>query len=252
MIAIEQVSKRYAEHVVLGPVSSEVPAGGITALVGPNGAGKSTLLSVIGRLLDPSAGSVRVMGHDVQATKSADLARIVSILRQENRLEARLTVRELVAFGRFPWSGGRLTFGDQQHIDRAIRFLHLEDLADRQLDALSGGQRQRAFVAMVLAQDTEVVLLDEPLASLDPKHAVAMMRELRAAADDLGRTIVIVLHDLNMAAAFADRILALKDGQICVEGTVDEVMQDAVLERVFDTPVRVHRIDDRPFAVFTP
>jgi iron complex transport system ATP-binding protein len=252
MITIDQVSKRYAEHVVLGPVSSEVPAGGITALVGPNGAGKSTLLSIVGRLLDPSAGSVRVAGKDVQATKSSDLARIVSILRQDNRIEARLTVRELVAFGRFPWSAGRLTFGDQQHIDRAIRFLHLEELADRQLDALSGGQRQRAFVAMVLAQDTEVVLLDEPLASLDPKHAVAMMRELRAAADELGRTVVIVLHDLNMAAAFADRIVALKGGTICVEGTVDEVMQGDVLERVFDTPVKVHRIDGRPFAVFTP
>jgi iron complex transport system ATP-binding protein len=252
VIAIEQVSKRYGEHVVLGPVSVSVPAGGITALVGPNGAGKSTLLSVVGRLLDPSAGHVRVAGRDVQATKSADLARVVSVLRQENRIEARLTVRELVAFGRFPWSAGRLTFGDQQHIDRAIRFLHLEDLADRQLDALSGGQRQRAFVAMVLAQDTEVVLLDEPLASLDPKHAVAMMRELRQAADELGRTVVIVLHDLNMAAAFADRIIALKDGTVCVEGTVDEVMQDAVLERVFDTPVRVHRIEGVPFAVFTP
>src|SRR5690606_11152832 len=157
----------------------------------------STLLSVIGRLLDPSAGHVRVADRDVQATKSADLARVVSILRQENRIEARLSVHELVAFGRFPWSAGRLTFGAQQHIDRAIRFLHLEDLADRQLDSLSGGQRQRAFVAMVLAQDTEVVLLDEPLASLDPKHAVAMMRELRLAADELGRTVVIVLHDLN-------------------------------------------------------
>lgn len=250
MIDFTDVSKTYGDSTVLGPVSGSIQAGGITALIGPNGAGKSTLLSIIGRLLTPDTGSVSVGGLDVAAAKSRDLAKVLSVLRQDNHVTARLRVRELVGFGRFPHTQGRLTADDQRHIDSALDFLNLTDLSDRFLDELSGGQRQRAFVAMVLAQDTEYVLLDEPLNNLDLKHAVLMMKQLRRAADELGKTIVVVIHDINMAAAYADRMIALRDGLICHTGTAEEIMSDEILTDVFDTPITVHELEGRPTAVY--
>ena len=187
MIDIQNVSKRYGDSVVVDGVTLALPAGGVTAIIGPNGAGKSTLLSMISRLLPLSEGRVLVEGLDVARADSRELARRLAILRQDNHLPLRLTVRDLVAFGRYPHSGGRLTLADKEHVDRAIDYLELEPLADRYLDEMSGGQRQRAFVAMVLCQDTRYVLLDEPLNSLDMKHAVAMMGTLRRAADELAR-----------------------------------------------------------------
>lgn len=250
MIDFENVTKRYQDTPVLGPVTGTIAEGGITALVGPNGAGKSTLLTVIGRLLDPTTGTVTVGGMDIRVTRSKDLAKHLSILRQDNHITARLTVRELVGFGRFPHSKGRLGPDDVRHVDDALEFLDLTPLAERFLDQLSGGQRQRAFVAMVLAQDTEYVLLDEPLNNLDMKHSVSMMRQLRRAADELGKTIVLIVHDLNFAAAYSDRIIALRDGLVVTSGTADEIMRDEVLSDVFDTPVRVHVIDGQRTAVY--
>ena len=250
MIQLTDVTKSYDETRVLGPVTGEIPRGGITALVGPNGAGKSTLLTIIGRLLEPTGGSVSVAGMDVQETKSAELATKLSILRQENHITARLRVRELVAFGRYPHSKGRLTENCRAAVADAMDFLNLGEFADRFLDQLSGGQRQRAYVAMVLAQDTDYILLDEPLNNLDMKHSVLMMQQLRRAADELGKTIVVVLHDLNFAAAYADRIIALRDGEVRHSGTIEEIMRDDVLTDVFDTPVRVYDIDGQPTAVY--
>ncbi|WP_424464183.1 ABC transporter ATP-binding protein [Pseudoclavibacter helvolus] len=250
MISLSNVTKTYGTSTVLGPITLDIPAGGITALVGPNGAGKSTLLTIVGRLTDASSGTVTVGGHDVRTAKSRELAKVVSILRQENHFVARLTVRELVAFGRFPHSQGRLTPDDKLHIDRAIEFLDLTALEHRFLDQLSGGQRQRAYVAMVLAQDTDYILLDEPLNNLDMKHAVAMMGQLRRAADELGKTFVIVIHDINFAAAYADTIVALTDGQLAHSGSPKDLMTTETLERVFGTPIRVHHDGDYPLAVY--
>lgn len=251
MIEFTAVSHSYHDQRVLGPVTGTIQKGGITALVGPNGAGKSTLLMAIGRLLHADEGQILVGGHDVRTTKSDELAQHLSILRQDNHVTARLTVRELVSFGRFPHSKGRLTADDRAVVDEAMSFLDLASFGERYLDQLSGGQRQRAFVAMVLAQDTEYVLLDEPLNNLDLKHSVLMMRQLRRAATELGRTIVIVIHDINLASAFADRIVALRDGEIVHSGSVPEIMTDAVLSDVFDTPVRVHDLDGCLTATYT-
>ncbi|WP_313356150.1 ATP-binding cassette domain-containing protein [Microbacterium sp.] len=250
MITIEKVRREYATDVAIGPVDLVIPEGGITALIGPNGAGKSTLLTMVGRLMGMDAGSIAIAGLDVASTKSADLAKVVSILRQENHFVTRLTVRQLVGFGRFPHSKGRLTRADEDIISRAIDFLDLGMLEHRYLDELSGGQRQRAYVAMVLAQDTDVVLLDEPLNNLDMKHAVTMMAQLRRAADELGRTIVIVLHDINFAGHYADRICAMKDGRVVEFGTPAEIMTDEVLTRVFETPVQVIDGPHGPLAVY--
>ena len=239
MITLENVTKQYSSTVQIGPVDLQIPSGGLTALIGPNGAGKSTLLTMIGRLLGLDDGAIAVAGYDVTTTKSKDLAKIVSILRQENHFITRLTVRQLVGFGRFPYGGGRLTADDEVIISRAIDFLGMTDLEHRFLDQLSGGQRQRAYVAMVLAQDTDYLLLDEPLNNLDMQHSVQMMRHLARAATELGRTVVVVLHDINFAARYADYICAVKDSRLARFGTPDEIMDSAVLTEIFNTDVRV-------------
>ncbi|CAM3264607.1 ABC transporter ATP-binding protein [Occultella aeris] len=239
MITLTNVRKSYGDEVTIGPVDLQIPTGGITALVGPNGAGKSTLLTMIGRLMGMDEGAIEIAGFDVASTASKDLAKIVSILRQENHFITRLTVRQLVGFGRFPYSKGRLTQHCEDTISKAIDFLELTDLEHRYLDQLSGGQRQRAYVAMVLCQETDHVLLDEPLNNLDMKHSVQMMRHLKRAATELGRTIIVVLHDINFAGQYSDHICAVKDGRVVEFGTPDVIMTDEVLTRVFDTDVQV-------------
>ncbi|HLS15593.1 MAG TPA: ATP-binding cassette domain-containing protein [Beutenbergiaceae bacterium] len=250
MITLTGVVKDYSAEVSIGPVSVDIEPGGITALVGPNGAGKSTILTMIGRLLHIDDGVIEVAGYDVAKSPSKTIAKILSILRQENHFVTRLTVRQLVSFGRFPYSRGRLTKADEEYITRAIDFLDLDDLEHRYLDQLSGGQRQRAYVAMVLAQDTDYLLLDEPLNNLDMQHAVAMMQQLRQAADELGKTVVIVLHDINFAAAYSDRIIAMTDGTIRYSGTPEEIMTPEVLSDVFRTPMQVLHNLDYPLAVY--
>jgi len=239
VIELTAVRKTYSSETTIGPVDLAIPAGGLTALIGPNGAGKSTLLTMVGRLLGLDAGTIEVAGFDVTSTPSKGLAKVLSILRQENSFITRLTVRQLVSFGRFPYSQGRLTVADEGVISEAIDFMDLGALEHRYLDELSGGQRQRAYVAMVLAQDTEYVLLDEPLNNLDMRHSVRMMQHLRRATEELGRTVVVVLHDINFAGHYADHICAVKDGRIVEFGPPSQIMTDDVLTRVFDTPVCV-------------
>lgn len=249
-IELRGVEKHYAGRHVLGPIDLAIEPGGVTALIGANGAGKSTMLTIIGRLLEADSGRVEVGGLDVRLARSRELAKVVSILRQENHFMARLTVEQLVTFGRFPHSAGRLTQADRRAIHAAIAFLDLSGFENRFIDELSGGQRQRAFVAMVLAQDTDYVLLDEPLTGLDMRHAVGMMGQVRAAADALGKTIVLVIHDVNFAAAYADRIVALADGRVIASGPPEEIITPEVLELVFKTPVEVLEHGGKRVAVY--
>lgn len=250
MIKIDNVSKKYQTIPVLKNVNATISQGGITAIIGPNGAGKSTLLSIISRLLLADEGQVKIQNMDVVNTPSDKLATYLSVLRQENRFTSRLTVFELVGFGRYPYSKGRLNQDDLAHIHRALEFLNLTEYKDRFLDELSGGQRQRAYVAMVLCQNTDYVLLDEPLNNLDMKHAVAMMKQLRRAADELGKTIVIVIHDINFASVYSDYILAMKDGQLVYQGSPKKIMNSAILEEIFDTPVKIENIHNQNIAIY--
>ena len=250
MIEIDNISKKYQTIQVLKNVSATISQGGITAIIGPNGAGKSTLLSIISRLLLADEGLVKIQNMDVVNTPSDKLATYLSVLRQENRFTSRLTVFELVGFGRYPYSKGRLNKNDLVHINRALEFLNLTEYKDRFLDELSGGQRQRAYVAMVLCQDTEYVLLDEPLNNLDMKHAVAMMKQLRRAADELGKTIVIVIHDINFASVYSNYILAMKNGELIYQGNPDQIMDSTILEDIFDTPVQIEKIHDQNIAIY--
>ncbi|SHH36692.1 ABC transporter ATP-binding protein [Geodermatophilus nigrescens] len=250
MIALEGVSKRYGGQTVVDDVSIAFGGEGVTALIGPNGAGKSTLFSLVGRLLRPDTGRVTVDGLDVATTPSAELARRLAVLRQDNHVAARLTVQDLVEFGRFPHSRGRLTVDDRDAVERALVHLGLEGYRRRFLDELSGGQRQRAFIAMVLAQDTRYVLLDEPLNNLDLRHMTEIMRLVREMADGLGKRVVTVLHDVNFAATWADRIVAMRDGRVVADASAREVMRPEVLAAVYDTTVDVREIDGRPVALY--
>ncbi|ACB60514.1 iron complex transport system ATP-binding protein [Exiguobacterium sp. PvP048] len=250
MIKLTQVKKTYTDHVQIGPIELEIPKAGLTALIGPNGAGKSTTLMMIGRLLQLDEGQIQVAGLDVSSTKSKDLAKIMTILRQENHFVTRLTVRQLVGFGRFPYSQGRMTLEDENITSKYIDFLDLTPLENRYLDELSGGQRQRAYVAMVLCQETDYVLLDEPLNNLDIARSVQMMGYLRHVADELGRTIITVLHDINFAAKYADHICAMKHGQIAAFGTVQEIMVANTLSDIFETNLEIIDGPYGPIAVY--
>lgn len=249
MIKIQNAKKAY-DKVEIGPLDVEIPKAGLTSLIGPNGAGKSTTLLMIGRLLAMDEGNIKVANMDVTATKSQDLAKILTILRQENHFVTRLTVRQLVGFGRFPYSMGRLTKTDEDIISKYIDFLELTKLENRYLDELSGGQRQRAYVAMVLTQETEYVLLDEPLNNLDVARSVRMMEHLKRAANEFGRTILTVLHDINFAAKYSDRICAMKDGQIAAFGTVDEIMNPTLLTDIFNTKIEIIQGPYGPIAIY--
>lgn len=250
MIVIENLTKRYGNTPCVDGVNLTIAAGGVTSIIGPNGAGKSSLLSLIARLMDKDNGRVQVDGLDIDTTRSDVLAQRLSILRQDNHIASRLTVRDLVGFGRYPWSHGRLTAQDHAKVAEAIGFLHLEDLADRFLDELSGGQRQRAHIAMVLCQDTDYVMLDEPLNNLDMKHARNMMRLIRSAADELGKTVVLVLHDINFASWYSDHIVAMKTGRVVQAAPVADIMQPQVLSSIYDMEIEVQEMDGKRIGLF--
>lgn len=250
MIEVSNVSKKYNDSVVVDDVTLKLPSRGITSIIGPNGAGKSTLLSMISRLLPMDKGKVTVDKLDVNKTAGDVLAKRLSILRQDNRVSSRLTVRDLVTFGRYPHSKGRPNSEDRRHVEQSIRYLGLEELSERFLDELSGGQRQRAFVAMVLCQDTDYVLLDEPLNNLDMKHSAAMMKLLRKAADELGKTIVLVLHDINFASWYSDHIVAMRDGKVVHQGTPNDLIQPDILRDIYDMDIDVAMIGGKRIGVY--
>lgn len=249
MIEIKNVTMTYDREPVVKDVSLNLPDSGITALIGPNGAGKSTLLSGVGRLHPLVSGEVLIDGRKLADWKDDELARTMAILRQENHLSVRLTVAELVMLGRHPHTKGRTTKKDEEKVAEALKSVSMLDLADRFLDELSGGQRQRAFVAMTLAQDAKYLLLDEPLSALDMRHSRDMMRHLAEVCHEREISVVIVIHDVNTAAAYADRLVALKDGELVADGTPKEVLTPEVLEGIFEVEVNVGEIGGRPVAM---
>lgn len=248
MISIKAVNHRIGAAQILSDINLDLPAGKITALIGPNGAGKSTLLSLIARLSRLQSGQISVDGLDIAQTPTEDLAKVMAILPQQAAVASRLRVRDLVAFGRWPHHKGRVRPEDLAKVDEALERLSLTPLAARFLDELSGGQRQRAHLAMAFAQDTNWLLLDEPLAALDMAHARALMQEL-ARLRDAGRSIVMVLHEVNHAAAWADHVVALKNGKIAAQGSPHDVFTSAVLEPLYDMPLRVEQFEGRPLVL---
>ncbi len=249
-MVVDKLTKKYDGKAVVDAVSFEIPKGKVISLIGPNGAGKSTVMGIISRLIAQDAGLVNFDGRDISKWKSKELAKRLAILTQTNNIQMKLTVRELVAFGRFPYSGGRLNEEDEKLIDKAIEYMELEEFEDRFIDELSGGQRQRAYIAMVIAQDTEYVLLDEPTNNLDIYHATNMMKIVRRLCDDLGKTVVLVLHEINYAAFYSDYICAFVDGKIAKFGTVKEVMTKENLSEIYHVDFEIQEIEGKPLSIY--
>lgn len=233
----EGISVGYGERVIIEPMDVAVPAGRVTAVIGPNGCGKSTLLKALARTIPLRGGAVYLNGQAIAELPTVEVARQMALLPQSPQAPGGLTVGELVAYGRYPHQRGlgRLTRDDRAIIDWALALTHLDAFADRSLDALSGGQRQRAWIAMALAQDTGLILLDEPTTYLDLSTSVEVLRLVRGLKEEAGRTVVMVLHDLNLAARYADRLVLLsRFGAVAASGTPEEVLTEARLAEVFD------------------
>ncbi len=247
---VKELTKKYDGKAVVDSVSFEIPKKAVTSFIGPNGAGKSTVFNIISRLITRDGGDVNYEGKDIAKWKSKELSKKLAILTQHNNIQMKLTVRELVAFGRFPYSGSRLTQEDNEKIDKAIEYMELQDMADKFIDELSGGQRQRAYIAMVIAQDTEYILLDEPTNNLDIYHATNMMKIVRNLCDELGKTVVLVLHEINYAAFYSDYICAFKDGKISKFGTVEEVMTKENLSDIYNVDFTVIDVKGKPLSLY--
>lgn len=244
----------YRERVVLRGVDLVAHAGELVALIGPNGAGKSTLLRVLGGLLQPESGSVTIDGIDVAALDRRAIARHIAVVPQVFETLFPFTIREIVALGRTSRLGplGTLGADDARAVARALDDIGATDLADRRIDRVSGGERQRAVLAMALAQEAGVLLLDEPTAHLDPAHQRATLDRVATLARTRGLAVVAVLHDLNLAAAFASRIVLLADGAVVREGEARDVITPELVAGVFGPGLRVVAHDGLPFVIPEP
>lgn len=247
---VKEITKRYDGKTVVDGVSFEIPKGKVLSLIGPNGAGKSTVMGMLSSLIARDSGLVDFEGTEITHWKSRELSKRLAILTQSNNVQMQLTVRELVAFGRFPYSGGRLTQEDNEIIDRAIAYMELGDFEEQFIDELSGGQRQRAYIAMVIAQDTDYILLDEPTNNLDIYHATNLMRIVRRLCDELGKTVILVLHEINYAAFYSDYICAFVDGKVAKFGTVQEVITKENLSDIYKVDFEIMQIEGKPLSIY--
>ncbi|AVT57734.1 Fe(3+) dicitrate ABC transporter ATP-binding protein FecE [Pectobacterium versatile] len=240
-LTTQNLTAGYGDKRILDGLSLSLPAGKITALLGPNGCGKSTLLKCFAKLLTPESGTIQLNGKSLSTFSARQLSRHLALLPQQHLTPEGITVRDMVAYGRSPWLSmwGRLSPDDRQRVQLAMEKTHIVDLANKRLTDLSGGQRQRAFLAMLLAQDTPVVLLDEPTTYLDINHQVELMKLLRE-LNQAGKTVVTVLHDLNQASRYCDHLVMLADGRVMAEGSPHEVMKPELLQRVFSIDAEIH------------
>lgn len=240
-LSADNLTAGYGKKNILNGLSLTLPAGKITALIGPNGCGKSTLLKCFSRLLTPASGTLYLGGEALSALPGRQLARKLALLPQQHSAPEGISVRELVGYGRSPWLNmwGRLGQQDKAAVERAMQETNITDFAEKRVSELSGGQRQRAFLAMVLAQDTPLMLLDEPTTYLDISHQVELMNLLRS-QNQQGKTLVAVLHDLNQASRYCDYLVMMVAGNIIAQGIPEEVMTPALLSQVFDINAQIY------------
>lgn len=234
-IRVESIQTGYGEKVIIKDLSIRIPRGKITAIIGPNGCGKSTLLKTMGRILNIKKGSVYLDGKEIHKMPTKELAGKLAILPQSPAAPEGLTVEELISYGRYPHQKGfgKLKAEDKKVVSWAMKATNLEELMFDTVDNLSGGQRQRVWIAMALAQETDVILLDEPTTYLDMAYQLEVLELLEELNKKHGSTIIMVLHDLNLASRFADFMIAMGVGEIIKAGTPKEVMTEEVLEAVY-------------------
>ncbi|EAJ4961424.1 ABC transporter ATP-binding protein [Campylobacter jejuni] len=250
MIKLKNITKFYDNKAIISDLSLDFHKGKITSIIGANGAGKSTLLALASHLIKPSSGEIYIDGMNLKDYKEQILAQKISILKQQNNINLRLKVEELVAFGRFPHSQGRLNANDKIKINEALEYMGLSNLRNEFLDALSGGQKQRAFIAMIIAQDTEFIMFDEPLNNLDMKHSVQIMQLMKNLVKDFNKSIAVVLHDINFASIYSDEIIALKDGKLLKQGSKDEIINQENLKQIYDMDIPVSQIDGKKICIY--
>lgn len=238
---VSSLGVRIGDTNIVNDINLDFREGEVTALLGHNGSGKSTLLKVLARQLAPAKGEVRLLSARNNRTDSREFARTVGYLPQHPPGTDGLTVSELVGLGRYPWRGplGRYTPDDHALIDQAIADTGLTPFRHRSVDTLSGGERQRAWIAMLLAQQTRCLLLDEPISALDVKHQVETLRLVHRLAEERDLTVVVVLHDVDLAARFCDRLVALRNGRLIADGTPQEIMNSGTLESIYGVPMGV-------------
>jgi iron complex transport system ATP-binding protein len=243
----------YGDRIILDGLDLEIPTGVVTTIIGPNGCGKSTLLRSMGRLLKPRSGEVILDGKAISSMRTKDVARTLGMLPQAPVAPEGLTVADLVSRGRHPhqswlrqWSSD-----DEGEVAKALALTGVSDLADRPVDQLSGGQRQRAWISMALAQGTDILLLDEPTTYLDLAHSIEVLDLVDRLHSEFGRTVVMVLHDLNLAIRYSDHLVVMAQGSIVAEGTPTEVITPELLLEVFGLEARVidDPVSDRPLIV---
>lgn len=232
----------YSSNLVLKGVDVTIPANQITALIGPNGCGKSTLLKTLARVLLPESGRVLLSGKELNKFKANELARILALLPQSHIPPESITVREVVALGRSPYTGfwGQLSNQDWETVDKAMRLTGVDSLAEHQIAALSGGQCQRVWLALTLAQDSAYVLLDEPTTYLDLNHQVELMKLIQQLREQ-GKTIITVLHDINQACRYCDHLIVMKEGSVVISGSPEQVLNKSMLTEVFDLQAEIYR-----------
>ncbi len=237
----ERLHIGYGGVSIVEDLNMMLPDGRLTALVGANGSGKSTILKAMSRILKPTAGQVLLDGKSIERHSTRDVARQLAILPQQPVAPEGLTVEELVSFGRFPHQRGlgSLNAEDKRAIRRAIAVTGMESFADRPVDQLSGGQRQRAWIAMAIAQETELLFLDEPTTFLDMAHQLEVLQLLRRLNREEGRTIVMVVHDLNHASLYADHVVAIQSGRIVAHGAPADVITPSMLREVFGVDAEI-------------
>jgi iron complex transport system ATP-binding protein len=249
----EKLTLGYASNIVLDGVDVAIPDGQITALIGANGSGKSTLLRALGRVNSPHSGTVCLDGKSIATLSGREVARTLALLPQSPVSPEGLTVRQLCLFGRHPHRGilSRVNAHDEDIVVHSLEATGLTELAERQLDQLSGGQRQRAWIAMALAQETPILLLDEPTTYLDIAHQFEVLELLRQLNRDRARTVVMVVHDLNHAAQYADNIVAVAGRRVFAHGTPSDVLTPSLIKAIFgiDAMVIEHPIDGTPLCI---
>lgn len=234
-LAAENLTLGYDKKIIINGLSVAIPAGEITVIIGPNACGKSTLLRTLSRLLTPQSGRVQLNGQDITAYGTKEIAKQLGLLPQAPTAPTGISVRELVFRGRYPWQTlfSRPSAADRQAVEQAMAATRIEHLADQPVETLSGGQRQRAWIAMVLAQQTPLLLLDEPTTWLDISHQIELMELMRDLNREHGRTLVVVLHELNQACRYATHLIAMRDGQIVAQGKPQEIITEALIEQVY-------------------
>ena len=251
-IETKNINIAYGNVNIVEDLNLEIPKGKITTIIGANGCGKSTILKTIARILKAKSGDIYINSKNINEQSSKEIARNMAVLPQSPQAPGGLTVEELIAYGRFPHQSGfkNNKQEDKEIVDWALKATGISEFRDRKIEDLSGGQRQRAYIAMVIAQGTEYIFLDEPLKNLDMNNSVQMMKVLKKLCDELGKTIILVMHDINFTSCYSDYIICLKNGMIAKEGIGDEIINKETLEDIYEMDFDVKDIDGKKISIY--